>query len=308
MRGVCITPAARRGAGFAIGLACVSLAWGGVWWMGGLMVRNVGRQRGLERSAVTKPPAVDLGLVASDGTAIAATYTPGRTPHSPAVLLLHGIGESRAALARHASWLASLGYASLRLDFRGHGGSERVACSFGLREAREARAGFDWLRAHQGGAAIAVIGISLGGAAALLGPDGPLPAEAMVLQGVYPGARQTIRNRIAEWLGRPLAWLAEPWVSFQSRLRFGAWPQAYATLPALPRLRGAVLVIGGLDDSAVLASETMQIFDAAPEPKQLWLVPGDHMAICRLWGEAYRSRVGAFIGSVLGAPEAGEGA
>ena len=72
--------------------------------------------------------------------------------------------------------------------------------------------------------------------------------------------------------------------------------------PKTPRRSTAV------DDSAVLASETMQIFDAAPEPKQLWLVPGDHMAICRLWGEAYRSRVGAFIGSVLGAPEAGEGA
>lgn len=302
MRGVCITPAVRRGAAFAGALAGGVALWGGVWWLGGLMVRHVGRPRGLERSATTGPPAVELRLRAADGTGIAATYLPGRAEDAPGVLLLHGIGESRSALGRHAAWLASLGYASLRIDFRGHGGSDPVACSFGLREACEARAAFDWLVARQGGARVAVIGISLGGAAALLGAEGPLPAAALVLQGVYSGARQTIRNRIAEWVGRPLAWLAEPWVSYQSRLRFGAWPRDYATLPVMPRLGGPTLVIGGLDDRAVLVSETMQMFAAAPEPKQIWLVPGDHTAICRLWGAAYRTRVGAFIAAALDAP------
>ena len=56
----------------------------------------------------------------------------------------------------------------------------------GWRKSQDARAAFDWLKAKQQGAPIGVIGISLGGAAALIGDDGPLPAQGFVLVCAVP--------------------------------------------------------------------------------------------------------------------------
>jgi alpha/beta superfamily hydrolase len=104
--------------------------------------------------------------------------------------------------------LARLGYAALTIDFRGHGESEMAERSFGLREATDAASAFRWLKQHQRGARVAVIGNSLGVAAALLGSAGPLPADALVLQAVYPDIRRAIRNRLptASPPARPTCW------------------------------------------------------------------------------------------------------
>ena len=117
------------------------------------------------------------------------SYWPGWAADGPAVLLLHGVRSSRAGFARHASWLNGLGYAVLAIDFRGHGGSGAVPRSFGLHEARDAAAALAFLRHEAPSRRVAVIGTSLGGAAALLGDNGPLPVQAMVLQAGFPDLR-----------------------------------------------------------------------------------------------------------------------
>jgi pimeloyl-ACP methyl ester carboxylesterase len=117
--------------------------------------------------APAMPPAHDVTLTAQDGVRLAASYWPGRVETAPGILLLHGVGGSR--VIGNAEWLAARGYAVLAIDFRGHGQSDSAIKSFGLYEARDARVAFDWLKQKQSGAPVAVIGISLGGAAALLG-------------------------------------------------------------------------------------------------------------------------------------------
>ncbi len=244
-------------------------------------------------------------MKARDGVSIAATFTPGRHGRSPAVLLLHGVGASRQATAANAAWLASLGYATLAIDFRGHGQSTLTPRSFGLGEALDAQAAFDWLKRQQGGAPVAIIGISLGGAASLLGDAGPIPADALILQAVYPDIRRAIRNRIASSTSVGVGYVLEPLLSFQAPLRFGVWPARLSPLAALPRYHGPVLVIGGEQDRSTPPDETRAMFAAAPGDKRLWLVPtGDHAAICSLAGPAYRDRVKAFLERTIGRPSA----
>jgi uncharacterized protein len=131
--------------------------------------------------AAATSPSQDIRLETTDGVSIAATFTPGRSGRSPAVLLLHGVGASRQATAANAAWLVSLGYATLTIDFRGHGQSTIKPRTFGLSEALDARAAFTWLKQRQNNAPVAIIGISLGGAASLLGNAGPIPADALIL-------------------------------------------------------------------------------------------------------------------------------
>lgn len=268
------------------------------WVAGSFMVRGAA-----SAVAPARPPARDLRIRVPGGLTLAATYWPGRLPDSPAILLLHGVKASRASTAPTAAWLHGLGYAALTIDFRGHGQSDMAERSFGLGESADARAAFDWLKRRQGGAPVAVIGNSLGGAAALLGTSGPLPADALVLQAVYPDIRRAIRNRIADRLGGPPAYLLEPLLSLQSRPRFGVWPRRLSPLEALRRYPGPVFVIGGEQDRYTPPEETRALFAAAPGARGLWLVPGrGHAAIGELSDEEYRARLRRFLQSTIGPP------
>lgn len=248
-------------------------------------------------------PARDIVIETPDQVTIAATFTPGSDDRSPAVLLLHGVGASRQATAGNAAWLAGLGYATLAIDFRGHGQSDAATRTFGLREAIDARAAFDWLKHRQNDAPVAVIGISLGGAASLIGDAGPLPADALILQAVYPDIRHAIRNRIASRISAGLGYVLEPLLSFQAPLRFGVWPSRLSPLRALPQYRGPVLVIGGEQDESTLPMESREMFAVVKGERELWLVPhGDHAAICDLADLPYRARVRAFLEKAMAHP------
>ena len=248
-------------------------------------------------------PARDIELRSLDGLRLAGTYWPGRQPHSPAVLLLHGVKSSRISTAAAAARLSSRGYAVLTIDFRGHGESAMATRSFGLHEALDAQAAFDWLKKRQSGARVAIVGHSLGGAAALLGPQGPIPADALVLQAVYPDIRRAIRNRIAERLTAVPAYLLEPLLSFQSKPRLGVMPDTLSPLEALRHFHGPVFVMGGEDDRYTPPEETRALFAAAPGRKKLWLVPGrGHAAMGDLRDQGYYARLDEFLQQTIGHP------
>jgi pimeloyl-ACP methyl ester carboxylesterase len=249
------------------------------------------------------PPGRIVHLVAGDGVPIAGSWWPAARPEAPAILLLHGIDSSRASFTRHALWLNGLGYGVLAIDFRGHGESGAAPRTFGLYEARDAAAALAFLRAGAPARRIGLIGISLGGAAALLGDDGPLPVQAMILQAVYPDLRDAIFNRIAQRTGRALAALGEPLLSYQSWLRYGVLPGRLAPLEALRRYRGPVLVIGGAADLNTPPAETRALYGAAPGPKSLWLLEGlDHAGASAVWTDDYRRHVRSFFARSLGEP------
>ena len=99
-----------------LGIILVGMA--ASWTAGSIMVK--GRHSGV---LAATSPSQDVRFQARDGASIVATFRPGKSERSPAVLLLHGVGASLQATAANAEWLASLGYATLAIDFRGHGES-----------------------------------------------------------------------------------------------------------------------------------------------------------------------------------------
>ncbi len=282
----------RVGASAAI-LTLLGLA---VCWLAGSILSRSANQ--------PVPPALspgkDIRISSMDGVTLGATYWPGLAARAPGVLLLHGNGVSRASMAVPAAWLATKGYAVLTIDFRGHGESSPADHSFGLYEAHDAHAAFRWLKARQKGGRIGVIGSSLGGAAILIGDEGPLPADAIVLQAVYPDIRAAIRNRISFRLGTVIGTLAEPFLSYQSLLRQHVSPDRFSPLAAMPRVTAPVFVIGGANDKSTPRAETNAMFGAAKSPKQLWIVPGmGHEAATGISGDEYRARLLSFLGKYL---------
>ncbi|MDO7841612.1 alpha/beta hydrolase [Sphingomonas immobilis] len=272
-------------------LVLVALFGWGIWSVGG-------RLTAATNAAVPPLPApAQVVRIASDpGITLAASYWPA-PPKAPAVLLLHGNGGNRDNLTPLATWLSAQGYGVLAIDFRGHGASTPAIKSFGLTESADAHAALAWLKARHPGSATAAIGISLGGAAALLGPRGPLPVDALVLEGVYPDIRHAIYNRVASVGGKGMAAVIEPLLSVQALPRYGVWPSAISPVTAARQVRVPVLVVGGGADVFTPPAETRALFDALHRNGELTFLPGaSHgMIVAANDTDPLRARIGAFL-------------
>jgi alpha-beta hydrolase superfamily lysophospholipase len=245
------------------------------------------------------PPVLSIRIASTPGISLAGSYWPGKPEargDSPVILLLHGNGGNRRDVSETADWLNAQGYAVLAIDFRGHGSSTAATKSFGLREAQDAHAAYAWLRQKHPRAKIGVIGFSLGGAAAVLGSSGPLPADAMVLESVYPDIRHAIRNRLSTHLGPLPALVMEPLLSLQSWPRFRVGPGAISPITGLARVKAPVMIVGGGNDAYTPPAETRAMFDAAHRHGEMWVLDGlSHDEVVHSAPAAFRLKLLSFL-------------
>ncbi|HEX4965098.1 MAG TPA: alpha/beta hydrolase [Thermoanaerobaculia bacterium] len=171
-----------------------------------------------------------------------------------------------------ARLLAHRGFSVLLIDLQGHGETPGEAITFGWRESTDARAAFDWLRHTAPARRIGVIGCSLGGASVLLGPQ-PSGYDAVVLEAVYPRVSRAVENRIRLRLG-PLAPLLAPLLLAQLPSRLHVSAADLEPIRSIGRLGSPVLVVAGSRDEHTTLAESEELFNAAAQPKQLWIVEG----------------------------------
>jgi fermentation-respiration switch protein FrsA (DUF1100 family) len=142
------------------------------------------------------------------------------------------------------------------------------------------------------------LGISLGGAATLVGPQ-PVGFDAVVLESVYPTVEEAVRNRLQAHLG-PLSKVLSPLLLIQMRPRLGFSPAALRPIDGIPRVGAPVLVAAGTADRYTTVKESRRLFDAARSPKELWLVPGAaHVDLYAHSPADYERRILAFFAAHL---------
>lgn len=208
------------------------------------------------------------------------------------VVLVHGIRADRTSMLDRAKFLFEAGYSVLLFDLQAHGESSGDRITFGALEALDVQAAVNYLRILTDG--VGVIGRSLGGAACVLGPR-PLTADALVLEAVYPDIRDAVRNRLRLRLGRLGAYLA-PLLTIQIKPRIGISPDELRPEDRITDVTAPVLILGGEQDRRTTAEETLRLYEAAPEPKELWLVPGGrHEDLHRHAPIEYEKRVLSFL-------------
>ena len=128
------------------------------------------------------------------GSTIHGWFIPGQKG-AGAIVLMHGVRANRLAMVGRARFLSRAGYTVLLFDFQAHGESPGAHITFGYLERRDAVAAVRFMRANAPGEKVGVIGVSMGGAAALLATP-PLEVDAMVLEMVYPTIDQAVSNRL----------------------------------------------------------------------------------------------------------------
>lgn len=194
--------------------------------------------------------------------------------------------------------LLGAGYSVLLFDFQAHGESPGEHITFGVLESRDARAALDLVRREFPGQPVAAIGSSLGGAAAILA-DPPLDLDALVLESVYPTIEEATESRLRIYFG-PLGPPLAPLLLMQLEPRLGIDPASLRPIDHIGKVRCPVLVLSGLADRHTTPDQTRALFARAPEPRQLWMVPGAaHVDLHRFAPEEYRRRVLGFLAPAL---------
>lgn len=248
------------------------------------------------------PPPPDLrartvSIPSASGAELKGWFVEGR-PRAGAVLLLHGVRANRLAMLERARFLSAAGYAVLLIDFQAHGESVGRRITFGSLESRDARAAFDYLRKAAPGERVGIIGVSMGGAAAILA-DPPLSADAFVLEEVYSTIRAALDNRLRLQLG-PLGMLVAPSIAAVMSWNLGIDEAQLRPLDRIAGLHAPLLLIAGERDRHATLQQSRALFEAANEPKQFWGVAGAAHVDLHVYVRAeYERRVLAFLASSL---------
>ena len=216
---------------------------------------------------------------------------------------MHGIWGNRLQMVRRAQVLHRHGYAVLLFDLQAHGESTGTRITFGRREGMDAASAVSFVRGRAPGERIGAIGVSLGGAAALLGP-GPLPVEALMLESVFPTIDAALTNRLRAALGPILGRIAPPLLArvFKAVLPpiLGVTAADLRPIDRIYALTAPVLVASGAADDRTPLAKAEALFARAPEPKRFWPVPGaGHEDLERFDPDAYWDVVMPFLASNL---------
>lgn len=239
----------------------------------------VGAVRGWFRSYPFAPRYRDARLLAlrtEDGVRLAAWHLVGPADAPMVVVLVHGfVNWSRTpAVHRFASRLRRSVHVIVP-DLRGHGRSEGL-CSLGRDEALDVDAAVAAARAAHPGVPVVTVGVSLGGAAALLhagtrrGVDAVVAVSAPAWAGdaTRPGAARVARYASSRAGRAVLAGLT------RTRLLPGC--DGLADAPeVMPAIAPAfVLVVHDPEDWYFSIEHAETLHRLAREPKALWIEPG----------------------------------
>ena len=195
----------------------------------------------------------EVKIATADGERLDGWWRPPPATERGVVLFLHGTPGTVPDQVWRLDQLKHSGLGILAIDWRGYGGSTGNPTELGLRA--DARAGFDFIRAAAPQSKIAVFGESLGtGPAVALARDRPV--AGVLLNAPYASVRRLFELR---GLPIPYRWLMKD--PFDSEALIGG-----VTAP--------LLILHGTDDPAIPVAEAHRLYDAAHEPKTIFIADG----------------------------------
>jgi fermentation-respiration switch protein FrsA (DUF1100 family) len=204
-------------------------------------------------------------------------------------------------MVRRAKFLKHLGYGILLIDLPAHGESSGDRITYGAHEAEGVKAALAFLAQSQPSERIGVIGVSLGAASLVLSKPSPVPS-AIVLESMFPTIEEAAVNRLRIYLGAAAGVFAQLLIE-QLPLRLDISPAQLHPIEVVSALHCPTFVISGSIDRHTTPDETKRIFDATPEPKELWIVEGAaHVDLHAFAPQSYEARVGAFLDKYLRTP------
>ena len=236
---------------------------------------------------VPAPGSVGLANVApvsfttSDGIELGGWWVGVPGSARATVVVFNGNAGNRSHRALLAAALQRHGFQVLLMDYRGYGGNPGAPSEDGL--ARDSRAARTFMAARSDVDPLRLVyfGESLGtGVAIDLASE--FPPAALVLRSPFTSMVDIGRHH---YPFLPVRWLLR---------------DRYASIDRIRHLRIPILVLAGARDRIVPLEYTRRLYEAANEPKRLWVLPeADHNDLELLAGEGMLQAILDFLEPLL---------
>jgi pimeloyl-ACP methyl ester carboxylesterase len=246
-----------------------------------------------------------------------------QAPARGMVLFAHEFSSDMYSCARYCRPLLTAGYDVFSFDFRGHGESSgepgyQARQWPSDREVNDMLGAIayveDWLERHGRPVEIGLFGISRGAGAAILAAQNNPAIKAIISDGAF-SSDTTLEYLMRRWAyifakvrfvyenHPPQFWRFLRWLLFRECRR-----KLNCTFPSVRKaLKNmapgkAILFIHGERDSYIPVEQSQLLYDLAPGPKSLWIVPGaKHNQSVVVKPEYYAARTVAFFDEYLAA-------
>lgn len=197
----------------------------------------------------------------------------------PAVITTHGYSANRSDIIERTVAVARAGFVAFSFDWRASGESEGGICTGGLSEQSDLRAALDIVAGlpEIDPDRIAIYGFSIGAVISIIVAAADPRIRAVVADSPFVSLREMTKHIFRRQLIPPFVYLTAANRVFRDR--YGAGMDAIDTAAVAAKIAPRpLLIIYGKRDWVIPPQHSQKVFEAAGEPKKLFVNPtGGHL-------------------------------
>ena len=276
-----------------------------IFVIGSIMVLNP-RRRGedfyRERSDPLSPadlrlPFEEFWFNSADNQRLNAWFIPAETNVRGTIFYLHGVGDNKISGLRLAKMFNARRFNVLLYDSRAHGMSGGRFCTYGYYEKFDVGKAIDALGERKKTAIgkIGIFGTSMGAAIAVQAASIEPRIRAVVAEGCFTSLRTITVDYQRRLLRMPWHFLRNVAMKRSEHIAHFSHHDV-SPLRSLANVNVPILFIHGKSDVRINYQYSEQLYAAARDPKELYLIDGaNHSDIHNVAQKEYEERVAGFF-------------
>jgi alpha-beta hydrolase superfamily lysophospholipase len=213
------------------------------------------------------------------------------------IMYLHGVSESKIVGLPMAKEFHARGYNVFLYDSRRHGDSGGTFCTYGFYEKHDTSTSINYLtsRGDLSMGKIGLFGSSMGAAVAIQVAAMDKRISAVVAESSFATLRGIFDDYQRRMIKLPWHYLRNIVIKRSERLaHFRA--HSVSPLESIRDVHVPVFILHGVNDNLIDYKYSVQLYNNACEPKELWLIPAaSHSDMAQIGGEEYTRRITAFF-------------
>ena len=210
------------------------------------------------------------------------------------VILFHGHGSAKSKVLPEAMYFYSLGYNTLLVDFRAHGGSQGNTCTIGYEEAEEVKLAYDHVAKTEKN--IILWGISLGAATITKAiSEYNIKPSKVILEMPFGSLLEAVKGRVRT-MGLPAQPISSL-LAFWGGVEQGFWAFGHNPCDYAKNIHCDVLLQWGRNDARVTEAEENCIFQSIPSARKKLAVyeHSGHQSLCKNETAKWQEEVKQFL-------------
>jgi uncharacterized protein len=211
------------------------------------------------------------------------------------VIIYHGLMGSKQHMLRESEAFLQMGYNTLLMDFRAHGGSDGYQCTLGMNEAEDVKLAYEYIRG-KGEENIVLFGSSMGAATITHAVSKfGLHPNKLILDMPFANYEDLIKNwfRKSKYPKQPTAKLFTFWAGvLNNEWLFDVKPSQYVRNIHCP-----ILLQWGRHDELIMENDIRKIYNniAATDKQLIIYENSNHMQFLHTEQDVWLRNVDAFL-------------